>query len=217
MNLAFRFFLFIALLVGILFGCAGRLDLPFFWGWLAVPVIAALAALPRMDPDLLKERMHPGQGGTDRNLRFVAIPFWVAHLAVAGLDVGRFYWSSDLPVTLQVVGLVIFAATYALAVWAISVNRFYSSVVRVQSDRGHVVVTTGPYRWIRHPGYAALLVGTPCGGLALGSWWSLVPLVPLLILILRRTIIEDRFLQQNLAGYSTYAQRVRCRLVPGLW
>jgi protein-S-isoprenylcysteine O-methyltransferase Ste14 len=209
--------LFVGLLAGVLFGCAGRLDLPFFWVWIAVPAIAATFMLRHMDADLMKERLRPGPGGRDCCLRIVAAPFWLAHLVIAALDVGRFHWSDGVPLALQITGMIIFTAGYALAAWAVRVNHFYSSVVRIQSDRGHVVVTTGPYRWIRHPGYAALLVGTPCGGLALGSWWSLAPLVPLLILILRRTIIEDRFLRENLAGYPEYAGRVRYQLLPGLW
>jgi len=217
MNLAFRFILFIALLAGLLFGCAGRLDLPFFWAYVAVPVIAALTVARYMDPDLLKERLRPGPGGTDRYLPFVAAPFWVAHLAVAGLDAGRFHWSDHVPLALQIVGLIVFAATHALVAWALCINPFFSPVVRIQSERGHVLVTDGPYRWGRHPGYAALLVGLPLRGLALGSWWSLVPLVPALILILRRTVIEDRFLHAHLAGYPDYAQRVRYRLLPGVW
>ena len=209
--------LFAASLMGLLFGCAGRLDLPFFWAWLTVSVAAVLVIARYMDPGLMKERMRPGQGGLDRRLRFVAVPFWLAHLVVAGLDVGRFHWSGHVPLAVQIVGLIGLIATYALGGWAVCVNRFYSPVVRVQSDRGHVLVTDGPYRRVRHPGYAAFLVGMPCGGLTLGSWWSVVPLAILVLLVLRRTIIEDRYLQQNLEGYADYAQRVPYRLIPGVW
>ncbi len=217
MKLVFRMVLLTALLIAILFGCAGRWDLPFFWGWLTVVATASCLIVRQMDPDLMKERQHPGRDGRDRHLRFVATPFWLAHLVVAGLDVGRFHWSDDVPPALQVVGLLGLAATYVLAGWSIGVNRFFSPVVRIQSERGHVLVTDGPYRWVRHPGYAGFVVGLPLGGLALGSWWSLVPLLPLLVLVLRRTVIEDRFLQQGLAGYTDYARRVRYRLVPGVW
>ena len=216
-KLAIRLPLLIAVLAGILFGCAGRLDLPFFWGWLAVPVVAVLAAVRRVDPGLLQERMHPGPGGADRHLGIVVLPFWAAHIAVAGLDVGRFHWTDHVPLVLQAGGLFVFAATYALAIWAVTVNRFYSPVVRIQSERGHVLVTGGPYRWVRHPGYAGVLVGMPCGGLALGSWWSLAPLAPVVVLLFRRALIEDRYVHQHLAGYPEYAQRVRHRMLPGLW
>jgi len=217
MKLAFLRVLFTALLMTLLFGCAGRLDLPFFWAWLIVSVAASLVIARHMNPDLIKERLRPGQGGADRYVRIMATPFWVAHLVVAGLDVGHFHWSAHFPLALQAVGMIVFAAMYALVVWAICVNRFFSPVVRIQPERAHVLVTSGPYRWVRHPGYAALIIGMPFGGLALGSWWSLVPLFVVLALLLRRTIIEDRFLQQGLAGYADYARRVRYRLVPGVW
>jgi protein-S-isoprenylcysteine O-methyltransferase Ste14 len=208
---------FVAALAGILFGCAGRVDLPFFWGYIGVPVIAAIVMMRHVDRDLMKERLRPGAGGTGRYLRIVLIPFWLAHLVIAGLDVGRFHWSDHVPLALQTVGLTLFAASYAVPAWAISVNRFYSSVIRIQADRGHVLVTDGPYAYIRHPGYAGILIALPAGGLALGSWWSLAPLIPLWLLILRRTIVEDRFLRRHLEGYLEYAARVRYRLVPHVW
>jgi protein-S-isoprenylcysteine O-methyltransferase Ste14 len=217
MKRALQFVLYTAVLAAVLFGCAGRWDLPFFWAWLAVAVAASLVVGQYMDPDLMSERRRPGPGGTDRYLRFVLAPLWLAHVVVSSLDVGRFHWCVQVPLALQVAGLIVFAATYAVVAWAVQVNRFFSPVVRIQSERGHVVVTSGPYRWVRHPGYAALVVGLPSGGLALGSWWSLAPLFPVLILLLRRTAVEDRFLQQELAGYSDYAGRVRYRLVPGIW
>ena len=208
---------FVAVLAGILFGCAGRVDLPFFWGYIAVPVIAAAVITGHIDRDLMKERWRPGEGGTDCHLRFVVAPFWLAHLVIAGLDVGRFHWSDHVPLALQTVGLVLFAASYALPAWAISVNRFYSSVIRIQADRGHVLVTDGPYAYIRHPGYAGILIALPAGGVALGSWWSLAPLIPLWLLIFRRTIVEDRFLYQHLDGYPEYVAATRWRLLPGVW
>ena len=103
-----------------------------------------------------------------------------------------------------------------LCVWAMAVNRFFSPVVRLQEERGHRLVTDGPYRYIRHPGYAGILLSA-CVGVALGSWWSLLPLVVAMGLILRRTALEDRFLRASLEGYASYAEQVRYRLVPGIW
>lgn len=217
MRRGLRITLLIALLAGLLFGCAGRVDLPFFWAWIAIPVVTAAFLVRHIDPGLMRERLRPGQGGTDRRLRMILTPFWLAHIVIAALDVGRFHWSDDVPLALQLVGLIGFAATHALAGWAMWVNRFFSPVVRIQSERGHVLVTDGPYRWVRHPGYTGILIGLPFGGVALGSWWSLVPMIPVFLLVLRRTLIEDRFLWRYLAGYVEYAQRVRYRLVPGVW
>lgn len=97
------------------------------------------------------------------------------------------------------------------------VNRFFSAVVRLQTDRGHHVVTAGPYRIVRHPGYVGIIVGCMCSPIALGSWLAAVPMVPCLALFVRRTVLEDRFLRENLDGYADYANRVRYRLLPGLW
>jgi protein-S-isoprenylcysteine O-methyltransferase Ste14 len=108
-------------------------------------------------------------------------------------------------------------AGFVLSVWAVRTNRFFSPVVRIQSDRGHHVIDTGPYRFLRHPGYAGLLLSAACGAAALGSWWSLLPLVPSVFLFVRRTGMEDRFLRADLTGYADYAERVQYRLVPGVW
>jgi protein-S-isoprenylcysteine O-methyltransferase Ste14 len=117
----------------------------------------------------------------------------------------------------QTVALVLFAASWALVDWAMVANRFFSSVVRIQVERGHHVVTTGPYRYVRHPGYAGGMVGLVLGPVALGSWWALVPLVPILIYVFWRTAEEDRFLRRELSGYAAYMERVRYRLIPGVW
>ena len=204
-----------SLIAAILFGSAGRWDIPFFWAciglWAAFAVVAALT----VDRDLMQERLRPGAGGRDnlRLLRGMALLIFVSHWIIAGLDVGRFHWSDTVPTSLQIVGLAGLAAGLATWRWAMQVNRFFSSAVRIQRDRGHYVVTEGPYRFVRHPGYAALLGVSACSGLALGSWLSLLPCLILAILFLRRTWLEDRMLRAELAGYPEYAARVRYRLV----
>ena len=212
-----RIVLFGGLLPGILFGCAGRWDLPLVWAYVGVLISATVAVLLAIDPDLLRERVKPGPGGEDRNLRFLAMPFFLAHLVIAGLDVGRFHWSDTIPTWVRVGGLLGVAFAYSLTIWAMRVNRFFSPVVRIQTERGHRLVTSGPYAWVRHPGYAAALIMIGASGLALGSWWSLSANVPVVLLIFRRLLIEDRFLKQNLDGYRDYATRVRYRLMPGVW
>jgi len=135
---------------------------------------------------------------------------------VAGLD-HRFSWSPVFPDWVTVFGLLLTALGYAFATWALAENRFFSSTVRIQEDRGHVVCDTGPYRIVRHPGYAGSVLALPGIVLALGSVWTLVPVVVALIIAVIRTVLEDRTLQEELPGYRDYARCVRYRLVPGIY
>ena len=176
-----------------------------------------LAVVRTIEPDLLRERFRPGPGGKDRGLRWRLVPFLLAQLIVAGLDVGRFGWSGPVPQAVHGIGLLCFLSGLGLATRAMAVNRFFSPVVRIQVERGHRLITEGPYRLVRHPGYAGMLLSFPGTGLMLGSWWSLLPIFPVLLLILRRTMLEDRYLRQHLDGYGSYAERVRYRLLPGVW
>jgi protein-S-isoprenylcysteine O-methyltransferase Ste14 len=139
------------------------------------------------------------------------------HWAVAGLDHGHFHLSDAVPPSLEVVALVLFALAWIALVWAMYVNRFFSSIQRIQSERGHTVVSTGPYRYVRHPGYTAGLLAALSSGIALGSWISTFIAPIALALLVWRTIVEDRMLQRDLPGYADYATRVRYRLVPGVW
>ena len=140
-----------------------------------------------------------------------------AHWAFAGLDCGRLHISDSVPFALQIVALLAFALAWLVFVWAMHVNRFFSSVARIQSDRGHMVISAGPYRFVRHPGYSAALIAAVTSGVALGSWLSTC-IAPLgIAALLRRTVVEDRLLRRELPGYAEYAARVRYRLVPGVW
>ena len=164
-----KIILFPLVIIGILFGSAGRWDLPFFWALMAIFMIQIVVGLWVMDPDLRKERVRPAPGGIHRHLRWMVMPFFIAHWVIAGLDVGRFHWSDTVPPAVQSGGLVGMAATMGLAAWAVSVNRFFSPVVRIQEERGHHLVTTGPYQFIRHPGYFAGMSMGRCSSLVLGS------------------------------------------------
>ncbi len=201
----------------ILFISAGRIDLPWFWALIGVYVVLMSAAIRSIDPDLIRERHHPAPGGEDRSLRWRVAPFFLAHLIVAGLDVGRFGWSGSVPLVVHTAGLIAYVSGMGLAMRAMVVNRFFSPVVRIQEERGHRLITEGPYRFVRHPGYTGMLLSFLGSGLVLGSWWSLLPLIPAVLLILRRTILEDRYLREHLEGYVGYAEGVRFRLLPGVW
>jgi protein-S-isoprenylcysteine O-methyltransferase Ste14 len=208
---------FIVLSGAVLFGLAGRWDLPFFWAYLASWFVLFVSAIRTVDPDLGSERRRPGPGGTDYFTRWAAGPVMLAHMIVAGLDVGRYHWSDTVRWPLQIAGLAIHTGGFGIVLRAMAVNRFFSPVVRFQSDRGHRVVSAGPYGWVRHPGYLGMIVALPASALALGSWLSMLPALAFSALMLRRAIIEDRFLLEKLEGYHAYAESVRYRLVPGIW
>jgi protein-S-isoprenylcysteine O-methyltransferase Ste14 len=204
-------------LASVLFPAAGRWDLPFFWAAVLTPLPLAAFIGPRIDPELVEERLKPAAGGHDRHLRALGTLFVAAQLAVAGMDVGRFHWSGSVPLWLRYVGLAGFWCGMAFAGWALITNRFFSPVVRIQSERDHHIITTGPYAFVRHPGYAGMLLSWPCLSLALGSWLSMLFLIPMFALVLRRAKIEDRFLHENLDGYTAYASKVGYRVLPGIW
>jgi protein-S-isoprenylcysteine O-methyltransferase Ste14 len=200
-----------------LFASAGTVAIPGFWAYLAIFAAVFVASFRCLDPDLLRERMRPGGKKPPIALQLFS-GLLVLHWIVAGLDRGRFHWSDDVPEWLRIAGLIAVAAGYALCLWAMYVNRFFSSVIRIQSDRGQYVVSTGPYAVIRHPGYAAGVIIIAASGIALGSWLSAVLLVvATLPFLLYRAATEDPILQAELPGYRDYAKRVRWRLFPRIW
>ena len=200
----------------IIFASAGRWDLPFVWAILGTLASFYLALAAFADPGMMRERLAPGPGNQDQLTRFLGAGMLVGHWVLAGLDVGRFQWSL-VPWQIQVAGVVGYVAALGVLFWAMHANPFYSSVVRVQTDRGHHTVAAGPYRFVRHPGYAATLFAMLSGGVALGSWLAMLPMLVFFGLFVRRTFLEDRLLQQELEGYAEYAQKVRYRLVVGLF
>jgi protein-S-isoprenylcysteine O-methyltransferase Ste14 len=209
--------IFLVLAAVALFASAGTVAIAGFWVYLAIFAAIFVASLLWLDPGLLRERMRPGGRRPPLGLRLFTIVLFV-HWIVAGLDRGRFHWSDDVPSWLQALGQVAVAAAYALCFWAMRENRFFSSVVRIQTDRGQHVIDTGPYAFIRHPGYLAGILIIIASGVALGSWLATALLVSLsLPFLLYRAITEDRILQAELPGYRDYAARVRWRLIPGIW
>jgi protein-S-isoprenylcysteine O-methyltransferase Ste14 len=200
-----------------LFASAGTISIAVFWLYVAIFAAVMVISYAILDPDLLRERMRPGGKRPPVALRLFTIVL-VVHWVIAGLDRGRFHWSDSVPSWLQAFGLVAMAAGYGLALLAMRVNRFFSSVVRIQTDRGQHVITTGPYRWIRHPGYLGGIVIIVASGIALGSWLAAaMVIVCSLPFLMYRAITEDRVLQAELPGYRDYAARVRWRVLPGIW
>ena len=207
---------FLLLVAVTLFGTAGRLDIPMFWLYLAVLAGVSIAGLLLIDEDLARERIRPGGQPLGFRLRLVFL-LCIAHWAIAGLDRGRFQWSDHIPRALRLGAIVAFAAGLSLFVWAMHVNRFFSSVVRIQRERGHHLVSGGPYRWVRHPGYSGAVLAILASGIALCSWLATAVGALGVPLLLWRTIVEDRTLLAELRGYPEYAQKVRWRLLPGVW
>ena len=193
-------------------------------GWLFLVVVTAASLLStlnlrRVNPDVIAGRVnrHEGWRPWDLLLGLLGLlPTMLAIPIVAALDDGKFHWS-HLPWWGCLAGYALMMTGFVGMTWATSVNKFFEPSVRIQTDRGHRVIDTGPYAIIRHPGYALsypLFLGMP---LALGSLWALIPAVMLCPLLVVRTVLEDRTLQAELPGYREYAQRVRYRLIPGKW
>jgi protein-S-isoprenylcysteine O-methyltransferase Ste14 len=203
------------LLAAALFVPAGTLRIPEFWLYLAANGIVMVCSLLWLPPDLLAERARPGGRSLSPAYILVAlVPF--GHWIVAGLD-HRFHWTDTVPLWLRIAGFALVIAGFGLFYWGMSVNRFFSSVPRIQTERGHHVVTDGPYRYVRHPGYTGAIAITLGSGFALGSWLSAVVFAPALAMLLYRTLKEDTQLKAELPGYRDYAARVRWRWFPGIW
>jgi len=219
-----RFAAFTLLFAMILFIAAGRLN--WVWAWVYVGVVVFFTFVSRIivirtDPDLMAER---GQSleredirGWDRLILFFLLLIGpLAMMIVAGMD-ERFGWSPQIPLWLKLVALAIMVLGYVVGTWAMAVNRYYSAVVRIQKDRGQTVVMDGPYRFVRHPSYATGIVASLMIPILLGSLWALIPCGLVVLGTIIRTALEDRTLLEELDGYQEYAQRVRYRLLPGVW
>lgn len=205
----------------ILFLAAGRLAWP--WAWVLFAVYLASVAttgtfLLRTSPATIAERGRPQPAEPwDKVIAglWSLCQFFVI-LLVAGLD-ARFGWSGPVGWGWHVAGAVAMAAGLGLFGWSMVTNAYFSTVVRIQSDRGHTVCDRGPYRAVRHPGYAGMVMQSLGMPLLLGSWWALIPAGVAVILMIVRTAAEDRLLRARLDGYQEYASRVRHRLLPLVW
>ena len=219
-NRIIQVFVLVLLMGLVLFLSAGRLDWPAAWIFLGFYVLVILTLgvwAMRKNPEVVNERgKMQNIKSWDKTLMIIYTVMLFVLFAVAGLDAGRFGWSV-MPIALQVVGFVALAFAMAVTYWAMATNPFLSTIVRIQDDRGHYVVTSGPYRYVRHPMYAVMFLMWPGIALELGSWWALIPAAVIVIVFVIRTALEDRTLQAELPGYVEYAQRVRYRLVPGIW
>jgi len=211
-----RWAFWFSVIAGVVFGLAGTWRDPWLWACAIVGAGTTLYGILGVDDQLLKERFRPPDSGADRiALTFIRIVA-LAMVVLGPVDSGRWHLAV-VPSGGRALGVAGMAIGLGLFFRAMHENRFFSAVVRLQSDRGHRVVDSGPYSVVRHPGYAGMLIGMPCAGLGLGSLISFALGVALALMIVRRALFEEAFLRRNLDGYAAYAARVRHRFVPGVW
>jgi protein-S-isoprenylcysteine O-methyltransferase Ste14 len=210
---------FILMLGLLLFLPAGRLDWPEAWifllGFVLVIVVAGIWSV-RNNPDLINERGRVAENTKwwDKILLTLYTLSFFALMVSAGLN-ARYRWSS-VPLGFKIAGGIGLILAFGLVFWVAKTNAYLSAVVRIQDDRGHQVVTDGPYCYVRHPMYAGMFF-FECIPFLLGSWWALIPGGLMIVIFIIRTALEDKTLIAELPGYAEYAQRVRYRLLPGIW
>jgi protein-S-isoprenylcysteine O-methyltransferase Ste14 len=211
------------LLAGILFLSSGRVDWWFAWIYLGIFVLGVAVnsfVLLRTKPELIAERARQFTPETKKWDRVLAT-LWgvmsaIVSLLVAGLD-KRFGWSPQIPLAVQLIAMLFHMFGSAFSSWALVSNAFFAGTVRVQMERGHAVASGGPYGIVRHPGYLGWMVSGIAAPLMLGSLWALLPGAIAVVALIARTVLEDQTLREELPGYAEYAQRIRYRLVPGVW
>ncbi|MFN8256505.1 MAG: isoprenylcysteine carboxylmethyltransferase family protein [Bacteroidales bacterium] len=219
--LLFRSLAGIATVFVLLFLSAGRFD---YWqGWLysvfSILMILMNYLAMKGNPELISERFKPGKGMKwwDKWFFRLSAPVYFAMLIVAGLDSGRFQWSPAFDPEIYVAGAALSLLGQGIFTLAKRQNHYFSSVVRIQTERGHIVCDTGLYRIVRHPGYMGSILSNLGLPLLLGSMWCFIPTIFSIILILIRTWLEDQTLKAELAGYIEYSDKTRFRILPFIW
>jgi protein-S-isoprenylcysteine O-methyltransferase Ste14 len=204
-----------------LFWSAGRIDWWPAWAALGVMLVwmIGMAIINFRNPDLMAERLKPPKDAKQWDT-IIVVTIRLTTLAryiLAGLD-QRYSWTGGFPIAVQIAALIVCALGYdVLFVWASASNAFFSQVVRIQSERGHTVATGGPYQYVRHPAYIGGILYELGVSVLLASWWALIASGLSATLLVLRAGLEDRTLQVELPGYADYVQKVRYRLIPGIW
>ena len=208
------------MLFGLLFLFAGRWD---YWqGWVYIVmnllIMLLMGTVLTKSSELVEERLSPKEGmkGWDKFYFAVTVPLYISALILSGLD-ARLGWSTNMPLVVYWSGVVIYLVGQAIFLWARYTNNYFSSVVRIQNDRGQTVCKDGPYHYVRHPGYVGGFLFTIIVGIVLGSWWASIPQVIAGIMLIWRTAREDKTLQVELPGYKEFTQETKYRLIPGIW
>jgi protein-S-isoprenylcysteine O-methyltransferase Ste14 len=205
----------------VIFISAGRLD---YWQGLVYVIIGLIMFVLnytafRIDPELLNERSKPGEGtkGWDKTILGISFLLAISMYITAGLDSGRYHWSPDFHWTVYLLGIILTILGQLIFLIAQKQNRFFSSTVRIQTDREHKVCETGLYKIVRHPAYLGSIIQSLGFPLFFGSLWSLIPICFSIILLIIRTRLEDKTLKSELMGYSEYSDKTRYRIIPYVW
>ncbi len=205
----------------IIFWPAGTID--WLAGWLYFGIVATSLLinylyLRRVNPEVIEHRLRLGKGTKRWDIvwSLCFTPLFMAIYIIAGFDAVRFEWST-MPLWLWPLGLALWLPGFILFSWSMGVNPFFEKTVRIQVERGHHVIDSGPYAFVRHPGYLGFFGWALSTPLLLGSWWALLPSLLSIAAMVIRTALEDRMLREELAGYREYAGRVCYRLLPGIW
>ena len=208
------------LMIGLLFFVAGRWDYWQAWVYSTVNmvILVLMGTLLTKNSELVEERLNPKEGmkAWDKFYFAVTTPLYMIALVVAGLD-ARFGWTTNMPLIVYWASVTVYLIGQGIFLWARYTNNYFSSVVRIQKDRGQTVCKEGPYRYVRHPGYVGGFLFTITIGLMLGSWWASIPQVIAASMLVWRTAREDETLQAELPGYAEFTKETRYRLVPGIW
>lgn len=212
---------------GLLFVLAGIFllagSINYWQGWVFVGVIILgipfLLYLFKDKKDLAKERIKPGPGTKlwDKIFWVFYGPTFMAIYVIAILDSGRYMWSPDFPIYIYILGYIAFLISNIMYTWAMYVNKWFSSVVRIQKDRNQKVCQDGPYKYVRHPGYTGGILMALSSSIIFGSLWGLIPAGLVVIMLIIRTYLEDITLQKELPGYKDFTKKTKFRLIPGLW
>lgn len=215
----FRIIFSVILMITILFITAGRWD---YWqGWVYFILVnyMNLFNFILIPSELVKERAKPNAGTKKWDLVIYIIVILMSYTTpfIAALDGWRIQWTDKFPLVVNILAFIVIFLGYSLFNYSLWINRFFSSTVRVQKDRGQYVIDKGPYAFIRHPGYAGLIIAFVAAGFALNSIWALIPAELLSWALIIRTFLEDKTLRKELPGYAEYAERVKYRLIPGIW
>jgi protein-S-isoprenylcysteine O-methyltransferase Ste14 len=198
--------------LGVLLFSAGTTRVASIRAYLVAYAGFLLVAMSAVDPRLARERTTPGPDLVAPHLRLMSGIFSLLTVTTAALAVGRLHILA-VPPQIRWFALLLFVMSSALQAWAMIRNPFFSPVLRIQSEHGHHLVESGPYRFVRHPGYLAMSVSIPASAVAIGSWLALLPATVFVMVIRYRAEIEDQFLRVNLSGYAEYAKRVRSGLL----